>query len=177
MAQDAQIIFTPGSVPPGFCPATEQERFNLYATLLSGVLPGTYSTFIVSSSQPTVDQQSFPWIKVNADGSLIGIYTFANGAWVRPHPVLAGPNAFRTLWVGSTGDLATYDGGDAGAITSTTGAFWEVDTDWTDKIVIGAGANAAVSTNANQLTSGSSSTDQVRGSYIIKRSARVYYIG
>lgn len=175
MPQDAQITFNPGTLPEGFCPQSEQQRFNTYISHLSGILPGTFSTFVVSASQPSVDQQSYPWIKVNADGSIVGIYTFANGAWVRPHPIPPGPNGARMLWADTLGNLATFEGGDAGAITSTTGAFWELDSDWTDKLPRGAGT-VAVNTNANELSSGVSATDQVRGVYFVKRTARVYFV-
>lgn len=176
MAQDAQINLIPGSLPEAFCPQTEQERLNAYAEYLSAELPGEYSTFVKSSSQPGVDQQNLPWIQTNADGSIVGIFTFSNGAWVRPHPIPAGPNGFRAMWSGDLADLDLYEGGDAGAITATTGAFWELDSGFDDKIPRGATATVPVGTDSNQLTSGSSSSDQVRGVYFIKRSARVYYV-
>lgn len=174
MPEDAQIVLTPGVLPEGFCPMSEQERYSGYTAATTALLPGNFSSFNMGSSQPTVDNQGLPWIKQNADGSLIGIYTFANGAWARPHEIPPGSNGFRALWVGTTLELETYDGGAAGAVTDYSGPFWAVDSDFTDKIPVGAGTNAAVGVNANQLSSGASATDQVRGVYFIMRTARIY---
>jgi hypothetical protein len=176
MPQDAQIVITSSTIPEGVCFSSEQDRFNTFAAYLQAVLPGTYSTFVKSASTPSVDDQDKPWIKINADGSLVGVYTFSSGAWVRPYPIPAGPNGFRMLWADTLVALETYDGGSAGAVTATSGPFYEVDSDFTDRIPRGAGT-VAVNTNANELASGSSATDSVRGIYIVKRTARTMIVG
>lgn len=133
--------------------------------------------FNFGADQPTVDNQDKPWIKTDASGNLIGIFTFASGAWTRPHPIPAGPNGFVAMWAGDLADLDTFDGGTAGAVSATSGPFWTYLSDFDDKIPRGATATVPVNTNASQLASGSSATDQVRGIYFIQRTARVYYVG
>lgn len=173
MPQDAEIVATPGIIPEGFCPINEQQRYNQYIDSTTFVLPGNFSSFNFGPDQPTVDNQSKPWIKTTSAGALVGIFTFYSGAWVRPHPVPASSDV-RMMWVGTTAALQTFDGGAAGAVTELSGPTWEVDTAYADKIPVGAGGTA-VATNASELSSGASATDQVRGTYFIKRTARVYY--
>lgn len=170
------VILTPPVLPEGMCFATEQERANAYFGLASAEVGGEYTTWNIGTTTPTVDNNGFPWLKLNPDGTLDGVYTFSSGAWVRPYPFPAGPNGLRMLWVGSTTDLNTYDGGSAGAVTAMTGPFWEVDTDWADKIPRGVGT-VAVGVNANELASGSSATDAVRGVYFIRRTTRTQIVG
>lgn len=175
MPQDAQITFVSQTLPEGVCPINEQERFNLYAAFLSGFLPGNFSSFNLGNSQPTVDNQDKPWIRTNADGTFDAIYVFANGAWLSPYPTAAGPNGVRWLYADTEVSLETFDGGSAGAVTSTTGPFWQADHDWDDKLPRGVGT-VALNTNANELSSGASITDQVRGVFYIKRTARIFRV-
>ncbi len=176
MSENALITFVPGSLPEGVCPQNTQELFNLFTQFLSGYLPGTYSTFNFGSTEPTVDNQDKPWIRTNADGSIDGVYTFSAGSWIRPHPLPAGPNSMRYIWVGSLASLALFEGGDAGVISDRTGSFYEQDVDFNDVIPRGATATVPVSTNASELGSGASATDQVRGVYFVKRSSRTFFV-
>jgi hypothetical protein len=172
--ENAYIKFIPATIPEGKCFNNDQERLNWLASHLVGYLPGNFTTLNTGSSEPTVENRSLPWYSTNDDGSPNGMYSYFNGSWVQKHPIPAS-SGFRFLWAGTVGDLDTLDGGNAGTISEDTGPFWEVDTAFADKILIGAGTNAAVNVNAAQLATGSSATDEVRGIYIIKRTARKYY--
>lgn len=176
MPENAQITFQAGSIPEGVCPSTEQQRFNLFVTFLSGFLPGTYSTRNVGTTEPVVDDRDKLWDKLSADGSLVRSYAFSNGVWNAPYTFPAGPNALRLLWAGALADLDTFDGGSAGAVTAFSGPFWESDVTFDDKVPRGATATVPVNTDAMELTSGASATDQVRGVYFIKRTLRGFFV-
>lgn len=167
----SEVSLIPGTIPLGFCPASEQERLNMYAALLTADVSSDVA--VISTTTPSVDDQDKFWVRKNADGSYEGIYTFSAGAWVRPYEVPAS-SSVRWLWVGAEVDLETFDGGSAGAVTATTGPFWEADHDFDDVIPRGATATVPVGTNASQLSSGASATDQVRGVFFAKRTARTY---
>lgn len=175
MNENALIAFIPGTLPVDFCPAGEQERYNMYVSLLSGFLPGNFSTWNTGSSEPTVENRALPWHRTNADGSPDRDYDYYNGSWVSRH-LLDPSTAVRWIWVGTTGDLENFDGGAPGTVSDDTGPMWEVDTDFSGKIPRGADGTVPVSTNANELSSGSSASDQVRGIYLIKRTARRFYV-
>lgn len=136
MSANVQLI--PGTLPPGFCPTSEQERYNLYFLLATGLLPGNYSTFNFGDSTPGVDDQDKPWIRT-IGGKLDGLYSFFNGGWYRPHEIPAGSTGFVCLWEGAAADIATYDGGDNVAVTDYSGPFWEIITTWAAKMPIGVG--------------------------------------
>jgi hypothetical protein len=82
------------------------------------------SFYNYGSTLPTVNNRIFPWFNTN-DGRW---YYFASGAWLSPYMggALSDPG-FHILWTGLEADLVTKDGGEAGPITPTTGAFWVVD--------------------------------------------------
>lgn len=174
MPQDAEIVATPGTLPEGFCPISEQQRYNQYIDSTTFVLPGNFSSFNIGPDQPTVDNQTKPWYKRSSAGAPSGWYSFYSGAWVKEHPIPASSEV-RMMWVGTTAALQTYDGGAVGAVTELSGPMWEVDTAFADKIPVGAGGTP-VATNASELSSGASATDQVRGVYVIRRTARQFYV-
>lgn len=122
MSIPMQVI--PGIIPAGYCPSSEQNRLNLYASLLSITFPLTAGTFNYGNTVPVPDQQSFPWIRTNSDGTPDGLYVYANGAWIRPHPVP--PNSpIIFAYNGTLGSIATYDGGEVGSVsTADSGPMW-----------------------------------------------------
>lgn len=134
------VTLTPGTLPAGYCPSTYQQILEDFLTNTVATLPGTYNTFVYGSSTPAVSDQDKVWVKVDASNNLVGIYTY-NGAWVRPHEVPPS-SSIRTMWVGTTVALETFDGGTAGAVTATTGPMWEVDTAFDFRIPMGVGTNA-----------------------------------
>lgn len=174
MSQDAQIIFEAGVLPEGVCPQNEQERFNLFVQFLSGFLPGNFTAWNIGTTTPTVDNQDKPWLKLNADGSMVRSFTYSSGVWNAPYTFPAGPNNLRMLWAGALVDLDTFDGGSAGAVTAFTGPFWEKDANFDDRLGVGAGA-LAVNTNTDAFTAAAGTTE-MRGVYFIKRTARTSFV-
>lgn len=174
MPENAFITFIPFTLPEGTCFSNEQERYNKFVELLSGYLPGNFTAINTGSSEPTVENRGLPWYKTFADGSPDGMYTYFSGQWVKPHPVSASSKKL-IMWTGTQAELELEDGGNAGVVGPAQGPFWEFDTAYVDKIPVGAGV-VAVNTNASELTSGASATDQVRGTIFIRRTARIYQV-
>lgn len=171
------LSISPPVLPLDACypggPQGEQLRANAYFAGARVTIPSGLLGIVMGTTTPTVDQQSYAWLKLDTNGAYINLFTFSGGVWVAPHPIPPSSSE-RILWADSLANLALYQGGDAGAITPTTGAFWVEDTDFTDKIPKGAGVEA-VNTNGSELSSGASGSDQVRGIYFAKRTARIYY--
>ncbi len=116
------VVLTSTTLPGGYCPTTEQGRLDTYAAHLTGLLPGGYSTIVSGNSLPSAIDQDKPWLRYNADGTIDRWYTFAQGAWLSPHLI---PPGFTMLYPGDITSIATFDGGSVGAVTVTTGPFWE----------------------------------------------------
>lgn len=173
MPEDAQITFQAGELPEGICFQSEQERFNTFVTFLSGFLPGDFTAWNIGTSQPTVDNNDKPWLKLNSDGSWERVYTFRSGAWVAPYWPPAS-SAIRMLWSDTEAALQTFDGGTVAAVSPTTGPFWERDSNFDDRLAVGAGA-LAVNTNTDAFTAAAGTTE-MRGTYFIKRTARQFYV-
>lgn len=123
-----QLPLIPGTIPPGMCFASDQERWNFF--FQNGYAQGPDIVgIIVSDTAPGIEfQVGYGWIKT-IGGSPGKLYTFNNGSWVSEHTVPASSDV-RQLWVGSLLDLESYDGGSAGEVTATSGPMWEEDTDF-----------------------------------------------
>lgn len=117
---------TPGSLGDGFCPASEQLRFNAYAAALSVTFPLGLGNFSQGNTTPATDMQSFPWFRYNSDGSPDKWYIYFNGAWVSPNPVPANDPAALRFFQGTYASIATYDGGDTNAPGAASGPMWAV---------------------------------------------------
>jgi len=138
MPENAPVVLVPGSLPEGFCFTTWQALLNSFFTLSSGYLPGRYSFFNFGNTEPLPEDRDKPWLRLNGDGSMDQWYTYFSGQWLAPYPSPPSGSE-RRLWVGLEADLVTYDGGEAGAITDTTGSFWVVDHDFDARVPIGPG--------------------------------------
>lgn len=139
------VILTPGTLPQGYCFSTLQQYYNDIIALTLAQLPGTASLFNYGANVPDPADQDKPWIRVAADGTLDGLYTF-NGVWCRPHPTPPSGSE-RRMWVGTEANLWAYDGGDGTdpattPPTDTTGAMWVVDTAFAFRFPLGVGTNA-----------------------------------
>lgn len=139
------IALTPPSLPPGYCFTTFQQlAIDLFAGAFGTIAASVGLGFNFGAAIPGVNDQSKPWLRLNASGAIIGTYSYAFGRWVREHPIPAGPNGWRGLWVGSVDDLYLFDGGDGSKPSTTpptnvTGTFYEADPDWAGRVFIGAG--------------------------------------
>lgn len=134
------ITLTAPSLPANYCPASYQK-------LANDIIGGTQATFnsTVGNSFfnfgptiPSINNQIFPWL--DQDGQW---WIFDQGFWVYKNTVAA--NGYdRRIFVGTTTDLLSYDGGD-GTITVTprTGPMWEVDTLFDARFPVGVGAFVA----------------------------------
>jgi microcystin-dependent protein len=135
------ITLTPPSLPVGYCPLN-------YQTLANDIISGTQATFNSSignsffnfgSSTPALNNQVYPWL--DEDGNW---WVFNGGYWNRKHPVSI-TSSERRIFIGTTNDLLSYDGGDgtSNPPTNYTGAMWEVDTNFQARFPVGAGTFAA----------------------------------
>lgn len=159
--------------PSAPCYSSEQARLNGFSAQQFVTLPDELGLLIISPDQPTVEQQDALWLQTDAFNNPIQYFLFSSqyAAWVWLHPVPANDERL-VLFAGDTGDVDTLDGGDALAVTATTGPFWEIETAFTDLLPIGAGT-VAEGANAFKFATG---TDypQVRGIYFLRRTARQF---
>jgi hypothetical protein len=134
------ITLTAPSLPANYCPASYQK-------LANDIIGGTQATFnsTIGNSffnfgptYPAINNQIFPWL--DQDGNW---WIYDQSLWTRKNPVVA--NGFdRRIFVGTTTDLLSYDGGDGTATaTTTTGPMWMVDTEFEARFPVGVGAFVA----------------------------------
>lgn len=140
MPENAPIVLVPGNLPEGYCFTTWARLLNDFFTLSSGYVPGTYNFFVDGNTEPAPEDRGKIWIRRNGDGSLDRMYVYFMGQWLGEFdPVWTANSSKRTLWTGLEADLVTEDGGEAGPITATTGAFWEVDHNYDARFLVGPG--------------------------------------
>jgi hypothetical protein len=131
--QTQVVQFSAASFPAGFC-GSPQEWFSLFTTLLSGsVLTSAYN---LGSDTPTPDNQDKPWFKTDAAGRPERWYLYVDGAWIARHPVAAGSIV---MYEGAEASIPTFDGGEAGTVTATTGPMWEKVAQLDGKFPLGPG--------------------------------------
>lgn len=154
------------------CFTSEQQRLNSFSALQFVEIEDQVA-YIISESQPSVENQDKLWIQVDAFGNPIGhfIYSSQYAQWVWPHPVAANDLRLQ-LYTGDPADVDDLDGGDSLAVTATTGPFWAIETDFTNLIPIGAGT-VPVGTDAGKFATGSA-YPFVRGIYFLSRTARQF---
>ena len=159
MSTELQLI--PGTLATNCYPADPQVLYNEIMEK-GAALIGDIKGVIISASQPDPEDRDKAWIKLTAAGgppSFYLPYVWYNGQWVARNPSAASGNE-RRLWVGTTGELATYDGGEAGTVGDASGPMWEVDSEFAGRFAVGVGTvpdtsvAVAVATNvgAGQVT-------------------------
>lgn len=134
------ITLTPPSLPVGYCPSNYQQ-------LANDVISGTQANFNSSignsffnfgPNPPALNNQVYPWL--DEDGNW---WVYNQGRWARKNPVSKTSDE-RRIYVGTTTDLLSYDGGDGTATaTDFTGPMWQVDTEFEARFPVGAGTFAA----------------------------------
>jgi len=135
------INLTPPNLPIGYCPSNYQQ-------LANDIIGGSQATFnstIGNSffnfgvSIPALNNQVYPWLDENGEW-----WVFNGGNWSRKNPIPPGTGE-RRIFVGTTNDLLSYDGGDGTAYSGNiyTGAMWEVDTAFEARFPVGVGTFAA----------------------------------
>ncbi len=133
------LPFQLGTLPSGVCFTTEQQRYNAYMTITQAVLNG------MAPDKPTVVNQAYPWLRTTD-----GRWYFYSGVWISPTNYTYED---RRLYAGTLTQLASYDGGTPGIVTSTSGPMWVEDTTFQGRSPMGPGAiptsNPAVTLNVN----------------------------
>jgi hypothetical protein len=117
-----------------------------YQNLANDIIGGTQavfnstignSFFNFGPTYPAINNRIYPWLDENGQW-----WIYDQGFWLRKNPVTAAYE--RRIYVGTTTDLLSYDGGDGTATaTSLTGPMWEVDTLFDARFPVGVGAFAA----------------------------------
>lgn len=126
------VAISTAPVPAGFCFTSWELSWPVLAGLLSGSLSGGLNTFTVSTTTPTPDNRDKPWLNLT-DGRW---YIFVDGYWISRHPIVPG---LVVMYEGAEVGIPALDGGESGAITTVTGAFWEKVTQANGRIPIGPG--------------------------------------
>ena len=143
------IQLTPPSLPSGYCPTSYQQ-------LASDIINGTAaqfrsdignSFFNFGGFEPSAENRIYPWM--DDDGNW---WAYQGGYWARKHSVAAG-SAERRIFIGSTAELESYDGGSPGTVTQYTGPMWEVDSVFAARFPVGVGTFAESGTVSVGLTS------------------------
>jgi hypothetical protein len=135
------ITLTPPSLPIGYCPTNYQQ-------LANDIVGGTQATFNSSignsffnygPTTPALNNQVYPWLDNNGNW-----WIFQGGYWSRQNPVAAGGSE-RRIFVGTSADVLSYDGGDGTVYSGNpyAGSMWEIDTNFEARFPVGAGTFAA----------------------------------
>jgi hypothetical protein len=123
-------------VPAGLCYTNMSDDIPVIASFLRAIFTG--DEINTGSSTPAPEDRGKPWYRTNADGTDDGWWTFYSGFWIQKHPMFSGFIGFAPIGTALT-DIDTLDGGEAGAITSITGPFWQVVSELNAKSPIGPG--------------------------------------
>lgn len=134
------ITLTPPSLPVSYCPLNYQNLANDIIGGTQAVFNSTIgnSFFNFGPTFPAINNRIYPWLDENGQW-----WIFDQGFWVYKNTVAA--NGYdRRIFVGTTTDLLSYDGGD-GTVTATptSGPMWMVDTLFDARFPVGVGAFAA----------------------------------
>lgn len=130
------VNISTASVPASYCAGSLPETWAFLVGLLSAELAGANSTFNFGPTTPAPDDQDKPWFRTNTDGTPDRLYVYSSGAWISKHPIPAG-----AVWLyeGLEASIETFDGGEAGVVTATTGPMWEKVDEMDGRFPIGPG--------------------------------------
>jgi hypothetical protein len=138
-----------------------------YQNLANDIIGGTQAVFNSTIGNsffnfgptfPAINNRIYPWL--DEDGQW---WIFDQGFWVYKNPVVAGSYE-RRIFVGTTNDLLSYDGGDGTAVAGdTSGPMWMVDTLLDARFPVGVGtftASGAVAVNGTATATSIVGEDQ-----------------
>lgn len=131
MAEQEIPIRATESLPSGTCYPDEQSRLVAFAGAMAAVLPGL-AFYNYGSTKPDPEFNSYPWFRTTDSR-----WYFYSGGWIALNPE-RDPN-IRRIFRGDSTDLITYDGGDNNAPSDRSGPMWEVDTEMSGRVAVGAG--------------------------------------
>ena len=130
------ITLTPPSLPVSYCPLNYQNLANDIIGGTQAVFNSTVgnSFFNFGPTVPSINNRIYPWLDENGQW-----WIFKQGVWVYTNPVVESGYE-RRIFVGTTTDLLSYDGGDGTAVVGDTfGPMWMVDTLLDARFPVGAG--------------------------------------
>jgi len=134
------ITLTPPSLPVSYCPLNYQNLANDIIGGTQAVFNSTIgnSFFNFGPTFPAINNRIYPWLDEAGQW-----WIYSQGVWLYKNPVAA--NGYdRRIFVGTTTDLLSYDGGDGTAVAGdTSGPMWMVDTLFDARFPVGVGAFAA----------------------------------
>lgn len=137
MANELPLI--PGTLPaPYTCyQALYEQMFSL------GAAQGpTVTGILIQDATPAAEDHDKGWIPTAGGVPRYPGYVFVwhatLGHWVSRH-YIADSDKSRRIYVGLSTDIATYDGGDSGALGPASGPMWERDVLFDGRVPIGVG--------------------------------------
>ena len=176
MANETKMRVVTPTVPPGFC-LSVAGIIGLFKQL-QVFFPGVYAVFNIGPDEPTIENRDKEWHKTDpTTGIMVGIFNWAPtlGIWAKNHwnnGIL--PTYGRVWFAGPASAIDTFDGGESGTLSSSTGPFWEIDTDWNDKIPIGVGTAYTPAGTDYLLFTVGVAIPTVRTGYFLKPTGRLY---
>lgn len=129
------VTITTASVPEAYCPTTLREAWPFLVALLGAEIPGL-AFFNYGNTTPSPDNQDKPWRRLNTNGTPDRWYDYVGGVWLARHPAAPGTII---MYDGAEATIDTFDGGEAGTVSETTGPMWERVTALNARFPIGVG--------------------------------------
>lgn len=126
-----------------YCFSTWQQALADFSAVQSVQFPGNFTTYNFGVTSPSPADRDKPWRRTDTNGNPRGNWVFSQGVWLMEHP-LYNPKtdivmrALMMLEV-ETADIPALDGGEAGAVTDTSGPMWELVTEFAARMPIAAG--------------------------------------
>jgi len=152
MPTNQSVTLVKGTVPDGACFDSVSGLYNTFVNLTTAYVDGDYSLFNFGDTEPSASDIDKPWIRT-IGGKPDRIYVYIDGGWLSKHPVpaIVGDIGERRMFVGAASDIDTYDGGSGGGVGTSSGPFWEKDTEFDARLPIGYGTTAG----GTEITEGS----------------------
>lgn len=118
------VTISTASVPASYCANSIQVAWPFLVSLLTAELAGLNNTFNDGDTTPAPDDQNRPWLPTSFSGvnPPAFVYKFVDGVWIMPNP---NPTGLVAMYQGSEASIDTFDGGEAGTVTATTGPMWQ----------------------------------------------------
>lgn len=115
-----QVPVTPGNLPLGYCPASYQDLLNTFSANQTVTVPSALSQIVWQTNAPAPGN-NVAWGKLDTLGRPLGVYFFAQGAWLKIHPLVPG---LVQWWFSALPDFTTFDGGDGNSVSAISGPMW-----------------------------------------------------
>lgn len=152
-----ELQVTSSTIPADLeCVITNARWQQLVELLLVTMPAGTKINY--GNSEPAPADRIWPWFRSNTDGTPDRLYYYALGKWLSKH---SQPPDHGMIYFGSEASIDTFDGGEAGAVTPTSGPFWQKVTEMNAKMPIGAGAGVQLESGTNVPVAGSGGAERV----------------